>query len=190
MPGFPQITEEDIQEFDRHLTRMLELTEASLALIVEKAGHLIHQSGEIDKFDTRVISTLASNAYNASAFLASLLNETKITGMTQQGEKFSTMILEIDEHCILVVVYKSSLSSGAIKYYASLIIPKIAEQIRIAKERAPDLLFDFTDLNTPDAQEFLKKSNSKIETKSAEVKQQIFPSSENPEGSRNAGNKQ
>ncbi|MGC8744692.1 MAG: roadblock/LC7 domain-containing protein [Verrucomicrobiia bacterium] len=190
MPGFPQITEEDIQEFEKNLNKMIEQTEASLALIVEKAGHLIHQSGEVDKFDSRVISTLASNAYNASAYLASLLNETKITGMTQQGEKFSTMILEIDEHCILVVVYRSSLSSGAIKYYASLVIPKIANQIRIAKERAPGLLFDFTDLNTPDAQEFLEKSNAEKGTKSAEVKQQIFPSSANQGSSKNADNKQ
>ncbi len=178
MGNFPQICVEDVKEFDVHINNFISATDASLVLIVEKSGYLIHERGETAKFDTQIISTLASNAYNASAYLANLLNETRITGMSQQGEKFSTMMLEIDEDLILVVVYKSAISAGAIKYYASIIIPKIANQIKIARQRAPTLKFDLVDLNAVDATVVFKKVPHSATEKTSEVHQQLFKANE------------
>ena len=98
--------------------------------------------------------------------------------MSQQGEKFSTMMLEIDEDLILVVVYKSAISAGAIKYYASIIIPKIANQIKIARQRAPTLKFDLVDLNAVDATVVFKKVPHSATEKTSEVHQQLFKANE------------
>ncbi|MCX7871881.1 MAG: roadblock/LC7 domain-containing protein [Verrucomicrobiae bacterium] len=175
MNGFPQLTQQDLDEFDKNLDDLISKSDASLALIVEKAGYLIHACGEKEKFDSVTIATLASNAYNASAYLAGLLNEAKITGMMQQGEKFSTLILEIDEHCVLVVIFKSSISAGAIKYYASNIIPSLAKQIMSAKERSPNMNLDFADLNLADVKPLFAKNEPAEIKKTLEIHQEIIP---------------
>ncbi|HON08251.1 MAG TPA: hypothetical protein PLW02_09160 [Verrucomicrobiota bacterium] len=188
MSNFPQICVEDVKEFDAQINEFISATDSSLVLIVEKSGYLIHERGETGKFDSQIISTLASNAYNASAYLANLLNETRITGMSQQGEIFSTMMLEIDEDLILVIIYKSTISSGAIKYYASIIIPKIANQIKIARERSPTLKFDLADLNAVDATVVFKKVPHPDTEKTSEVHQQLFKADEKDSNSTDVKN--
>jgi len=81
MAGFPQITEEDSKSFTETLNELVLQSEATSALIVEKAGYLIHQCGRCADFDTTQVATLASNAFNATQFLASLITETNFTGM-------------------------------------------------------------------------------------------------------------
>jgi CDGSH iron-sulfur domain-containing protein 3 len=151
MANFPQLTEEDFQQFNQLLGDLLAKSEASAVLIVEKAGHLIHECGPAGQFETTLVSTLASNAYNATAFMANLIGEAQFSGMYQQGEKFSTLIQNIDEHCLLVVIFRADLSVGAVKYYASTTIPLVARQIEIAQEREPSVSFDLTDLDVTDA---------------------------------------
>lgn len=175
MNGFPQLTQQDLDEFEKNLNEFIAKSEANLALIVERAGYLIYASGEKDRFDSVTISTLASNAFNASAYLAGLLNDAKISGMLQQGEKFSVMILEIDEHCILVVVFNSSVSAGAIKYYALNIIPNLARQIMVAKQRSPEVQFDFADLNLSDVKVLFQRVDSPNQKPKSEIKQEVFP---------------
>lgn len=183
MSNFPQLTQQDLDEFERNLSDFITKSSASLALIVEKAGYLIHACGDKENFDSVTIATLASNAFNASAYLAGLLNDARVSGMLQQGEKFSVIILEIDEHSVLVVVFKSSISAGAIKYYASNIIPNLAKQIAVAKERAPEAQYDFADLNLSDVKVLFEKSDELKDKPAKEIQQEIFPKddSENPQ---------
>ncbi len=157
MANFPQLTEEDYQQFDHALNDLLEKTEASVVLIVEKAGHLIHQRGEHAQLDTVQLATLASNAFNATQFMASLIDETNFTGMYQQGEKASTLMLNVDEHCLLLIIFKAQLSVGMVKYYASNTIKQVTDQLQVAHQRAPGVVFDLTDLNITDAPAFFRK---------------------------------
>jgi predicted regulator of Ras-like GTPase activity (Roadblock/LC7/MglB family) len=75
MAAIPQLNEEDLQQFTAALNDLLTRSEASTALIVEEAGFLIHQSGECSTIDTTQVATLASNAYNATKFMAGIINE-------------------------------------------------------------------------------------------------------------------
>ena len=83
MTPFPQIIDEDYQQFNATLTDFLSQSEASNALIVEKAGYLIHEVGEKPPFDTAELATLAANAFNATQFMVDRLGETNFTSMFQ-----------------------------------------------------------------------------------------------------------
>lgn len=160
MADFPQLTEEDYFLFDRALRELLEKSEGSAAMIVEKAGHLIHQYGDTSSFSPDVMATLASNSFNAVQFMAGLLGEGNFPGMYQQGEQFSTLMLNIDEHCLLFIIFKAQLSAGAVKYFAEAATRQVAEQLQAATLRAPSVHFDLTDLNVTDASELFKKKSS------------------------------
>ena len=156
MANFPQLTEEDFQQFDNALNELLAKSEASTVLIVEKAGHLIHQCGTISGGADQ-LATLAANSFAATQFMASLSDEPNFTGMFQQGEKISTLIMNIEEHCILVILFSSTLSVGLIKHYAATTIQRVAGQLATAQARAPGVVFDLTDLNVTDASALFRK---------------------------------
>ena len=125
--AFPQLTEEDIQFFDRVLADLIKKSEALLAMIVEKAGYLIHQYGNAEALDTTTLATLGSNAYNATQFMAQLVNEHNFTSMYQQGDAYSTLILNIDQDCILVVIFGMQQTVGSMKYYAVPVVKQIVQ---------------------------------------------------------------
>src|SRR5438552_6204456 len=130
--AFPQLTEEDIQFFDKALADLIKKSEATLTMIVEKAGYLIHQHGNAEALDTTTLATLGSNAYNATEFMAQLLNEHNFASMYQQGEACSTLILNVDENCILVLVFGTEQTVGSMKYYAAPAVKLLREQIKAA----------------------------------------------------------
>ena len=118
MGQFPSLNQSDIDLVDEVFRDFLQKSEASIALLVEKAGYLIHQSGSPESIDTTTFATLGSNAYNAVQFMASLVNENNFTSMYQQGENFSTLMVNVDENSLLVIVFATHLTVGSMKYYA------------------------------------------------------------------------
>jgi len=156
----PQLNEEDISRFDAVMRELLEKSEADVALIVERAGYLIHQCGQLDGFEPTQVATLASNAFAASEFMANLIKEPDFTGMYQQGSTISTLTLNIDQSCLLFVAFRAAHSVGAIKYFAAQAVTKLAERLEIAHKRAPDKAFDIADLNPTNVQELFKREGS------------------------------
>lgn len=158
MGQFPQLIQEDLDSLDEVMRALLKKSEANVALLVEKAGYLIHQCGSQDSLDMTTFATLGSNAYNAVQFMAQLVNESNFTSMYQQGERFSTLMVNVDENSLLVIVFPTHLSVGSMKFYANPAAKAIGECIRLASARAPGTGLDFSDLNATDVQAlFLKK---------------------------------
>ncbi len=151
MGQFPSLNQEDIDVIDGVLQDLLKKSEASIALLVEKAGYLIHQSGNPGTIDTTTFATLGSNAYNAVQFMASLVNENNFTSMYQQGENFSTLMVNVDENALLVIVFPTHLTVGSMKYYANPAAKHVAEQIVAATDRSDGHGLDLSDLNVADA---------------------------------------
>jgi CDGSH-type Zn-finger protein/predicted regulator of Ras-like GTPase activity (Roadblock/LC7/MglB family) len=158
--GFPQVIEEDFQRIDAALKELLAKSEADASLLVEKAGHLIQQAGEQSTFPPDVLATLASNSFNAVQFMAGLLNEDKFPGLYQQGERNSTLMLNVDENCMLLVIFKAQISVGAVRYYAVETAKTIARQLEIAQQRQPSVSFDLTDLNVTDVQGLFRRKEA------------------------------
>ena len=155
--AFPQLIEEDLACFDRVLEDLVKKSEAMLAMIVEKAGYLIHQYGSSESVDTVTFATLGSNAFNATQFMAQLVNENNFSSMYQQGETYSTLILNIDEHCLLVLVFGTQQTVGSMKYYASPAVKQIATQIKTASARG-DMGLDLCDMNPEDVNTLFRRT--------------------------------
>jgi predicted regulator of Ras-like GTPase activity (Roadblock/LC7/MglB family) len=155
--AFPQLTEEDIQFFDKVLAGLITKSEAMLAMIVEKAGYLIHQHGNAAALDTTTLATLGSNAYNATHFMAQLINEHNFASMYQQGEAFSTLILNIDQDCVLILIFGTQQTVGSMKYYAGPVVRQIGEQLILAGERGETPL-DLSDMDPVDARSLFRRS--------------------------------
>lgn len=155
MGAFPALNQEDIDTVDKTLRELLQKSEANVALLVEKAGYLIHQCGNPEHLDTTTFATLGSNAYNAVQFMASLVNESNFTSMYQQGENFSTLMVNVDENSLLVIVFPTHLTVGSMKYYAGPAVRLINERIKVATARGD--VVDFSDVNASDVQALFHK---------------------------------
>ncbi len=157
MATLPQLIEEDIERLDRELRDLLEKSDATTALIIDKGGFLITSQGDGRQFDLTTIAALASGAYMANQTIANLVHETGFNSVYQQGEKFSMLVLSVDENCLLVVIFKAHVSVGAVKYFAGPAAKRIAAQLQIAKERDPGAGLDLSELNLADPSEVFKR---------------------------------
>lgn len=155
MAAFPALNQEDIDVLDKVLRDLLTKSEASIALLVEKAGYLIHQCGNPETLDTTTFATLGSNAYNAVQFMASLVNESNFTSMYQQGENFSTLMVNVDDNSLLVIVFPTHLTVGSMKYYAGPVARAIGDRIVVATARGDSV--DFSDVDARDVQTLFHK---------------------------------
>ena len=142
MATLPQLIEEDVQQLETILQDLLDKSEATTALIIDKGGFLIAHLGDDRRFDLTTISALASGAYLANQTIANLVHETNFNSVYQQGEKFSLFAVSVDEHCLLTIIFKAQLSVGAVKYFALPAAEHIARQLQVAQERDPGVGLD------------------------------------------------
>ena len=147
MATLPQLIEEDIQALDKVLRAFLNRTDATTALIVDKGGFLITHQGEADCFDLITISALAAGAYLASQTIAGLIQEQTFSNVYQQGENFSLLATNVDENCLLLVIFRAQIGVGVVKFYATKIRERIARQLQLAHERDPRAGLDLSELN-------------------------------------------
>jgi predicted regulator of Ras-like GTPase activity (Roadblock/LC7/MglB family) len=155
--AFPQLIEEDMQYIDKVLADLVKKSEALLTMLVEKAGYLILQHGSTE-LDTTTLATLGSNAYNATHFMAQLVNEHNFTSMYQQGDTYSTLILNIDDDCILVIIFGTDQTVGSMKYYAAPAVKQICEQLKSAGARGETAL-DLSDMDAGDVQALFRRTS-------------------------------
>ena len=157
MATLPQLIEDDIRRCDETLRAFIASTDATAALIIDKGGFLITQQGDAHDFDLTTIGALASGAFMANQTIAGLVNETNFSSIYQQGENFSMFVINVDEHSLLVVIFKSHSGVGVVKYYAAAAVKRIARQLKIAKERAPEAGLDLSVLNIAETGPFFRK---------------------------------
>jgi predicted regulator of Ras-like GTPase activity (Roadblock/LC7/MglB family) len=159
MATLPQLIEEDIERLDEVLGGLLEKSDATTAVVIDKGGFLISSKGDARQFDLTTIAALASGAYLANQTIANLVHETNFNSVYQQGEKFSMFAVTIDEECILVVIFKAQVSVGLVKYFSVAVVDRVATQMKIAYERDPANGIDLSVLNLADTSQVFKKKD-------------------------------
>jgi predicted regulator of Ras-like GTPase activity (Roadblock/LC7/MglB family) len=157
MPTLPQLFEEDIMELNSALQELLIKSDAGAALVIDKGGFIITQSGRGQDYDTVTLSALSAASFAATEGIAGLVGENNFSSVYQQGEALSLLVNNVDEFCLLAVIFKASLSVGAVKYYASDTIKKVAAQLRFAQQRSPTEGLDLSMLNMADPSSVFKK---------------------------------
>lgn len=159
MASLPQLIEEDIQLLEQVLEELLEKSDATTALIIDKGGFLISSQGDTRQFDLTTIAALASGAYLANQTIANLVHESNFNSVYQQGETYSMFVACVDEFCLLAVIFKAHLSVGAVKYFAAPATQRIAAQMQTAQQRDPSSGLDLSVLNLADPSEVFKKKS-------------------------------
>ena len=157
MATLPQLIEDDIGRLDEALCEFIAAADATAALVIDKGGFLITHQGDASEFDLTTIAALSSGAFMANQTIASLVNETNFNSIYQQGEKFSLFVINIDDNCMLVVIFKSQTGVGVVKYFAATAVKRIACQLSIAHDRAPGAGLDLSVLNTAETGQFFRK---------------------------------
>jgi len=157
MGTLPQLVEEDIRQLDDTLHELLTRSDATTALVIDKAGFLITHVGGRRHFDLTSIAALASGAYAANQTIARLVREENFSSIYQQGQKYSILATNVDEHCLLVTIFKATVSVGAVKYFAAPTCARIAEQMKIAHAREPAAGLDLSALNLVDPSAIFKR---------------------------------
>lgn len=160
MATLPQLLEEDIQRLDKELKDLLTQSDATTALVIDKGGFLIASQGDTQQFDLTTIAALASGAYLANQTIANLINETNFNSVYQQGEKFSMFALNVDEYCLIVVIFRAQVSVGMVKYFSLPAAQNIAAQMKLAQERDPGAGLDLSVLNLADPSDVFKRKQA------------------------------
>jgi len=160
MSTLPQLIEEDVQRLDDILRELLAQTDGTTALVIDKGGFLICNCGDSRQFDLTTIAALASGAYMANQTIANLVHEANFNSVYQQGEKHSMFVLSVDDYCMLVVIFRSQLSVGVIKYFSAPAAASIAEQLQAAQQRDPSGGLDLSVLNVADTSDFFKRQRN------------------------------
>ena len=116
MATLPQLVEEDIQRLDDVLREFLGRSDATTALIIDKGGFLITHHGDARLFDLTTIAALASGAYLANQTIANLVHEENFDSVYQQGDNLSMFVTNVDESCLLLVIFPAKVGVGIVKY--------------------------------------------------------------------------
>jgi predicted regulator of Ras-like GTPase activity (Roadblock/LC7/MglB family) len=146
----PQILEEDLSEINSALRDLVAKSESLSALVIDKGGFLITNQGHWDTFDTTTVAALSAGSFAANREIASLVGEPDFSHIYQQGNQHSLLVSNIDDNCLLVVIFKAITGVGAVKYYAQVAVKRVAEQIQRARERDPENGVDLSVLNMAD----------------------------------------
>jgi predicted regulator of Ras-like GTPase activity (Roadblock/LC7/MglB family) len=157
MSTLPQLLEEDVQRMDEALRELLNKSEAEAALIIDRGGFLIAQRGEVEGQDMITLAALAAGCFAASQGMANIVNEPDFNCLYQQGKNLSLLIHSVNDQTLLVVLAKSKVSVGAIKYYAVFAITKVAQQLNAAQAREPWDGLDLSVLNIADPRGLFRK---------------------------------
>jgi len=157
MATLPQLIEEDIRRLNEKLREFLTQASATVALLIDKGGFLLTHQGEAGDLELTTIGALASGAFMASQTIAGLVNEKNFNYTCQQGELLSLFTMDVDEHCLLVVIFPSKSGVGVVKYYSAGVVSRLAQQLAAARDRNPGGGFDLSVINVADPQEFFRK---------------------------------
>jgi predicted regulator of Ras-like GTPase activity (Roadblock/LC7/MglB family) len=159
MATLPQLIEEDIRTLDGVLQEFLAQTDATIALVIDKGGFLITHQGEAGEVDLTTLGALASGAFMANQTIAGLVNEKDFSHTSLQGGQTSLFTTNVDEQCLLLVVFQSKTGVGVVKYYSAGAVGRLARQLAVARERDPDGGLDLSVMNVANSEDIFRKKD-------------------------------
>lgn len=155
--ALPQLIAEDVQVMDRLLADLVSRSESIAAILIDKAGFLIIQSGQSEQFDSTTLAALAAGSFAATQGMASVVSEPNFNSVYQQGESYSLLVQNVESDTLLLIVFAAHVSVGAVKYFANSFVPQVAAQLLSARERDPSASLDLSMMNMENSTEFFRK---------------------------------
>jgi len=123
--------EEEFQEINEVIGRLLKEANAKVIFLVDKNGQLISGVGETERFDTTSLASLTAGNIAATGGLAKLIGEKEFSILFHEGEKDNLHISIVGGRVILVVLFDSRSSLGLVR----LRVKKSSEELSIIFEK-------------------------------------------------------
>jgi predicted regulator of Ras-like GTPase activity (Roadblock/LC7/MglB family) len=155
----PQLIEEDLKVLNAALSELIQKSEANAALLTDKAGFRLVEQGDVQQIDTTTLAALASGSFMATQEIARIIDEPNFSSVYQQGVKHSLFVCNVDDYTVLVVIFPAQITVGVVKYYATASIKNIADQLQVAKNRAPGEGIDLAMMNLAESPDIFKRKS-------------------------------
>jgi predicted regulator of Ras-like GTPase activity (Roadblock/LC7/MglB family) len=107
--------EEEFQEINEVMGRLLNEANAKVIFLVDKNGQLISGVGDTERFDTTSLASLTAGNIAATGGLAKLIGEKEFSILFHEGEKDNLHISIVGGRVILVVLFDSRSSLGLVR---------------------------------------------------------------------------
>jgi predicted regulator of Ras-like GTPase activity (Roadblock/LC7/MglB family) len=156
MLSFPELNSEDFGRILATLDDLRMKTEASRAMLVEKAGYLIAHSGETDFPDRAELATLAANAFAATQRIATGAGNTCFNCMFQEGDVANVLWRQVDDTCLVVLIFPAKVGVGYARYYSNITARAIEDILDNSRRRQPGIHVDLSNINPHDIAEVFK----------------------------------
>jgi predicted regulator of Ras-like GTPase activity (Roadblock/LC7/MglB family) len=128
------IFEEQINQINAVLLRMIKKAEAKCALLVDKDGHLLTRQGFTQTLDTTALSALLAGSFASTKEIARLVGEPEFSVLFHQGKKDHIHISLVGERCILAVVFDDRTTIGMVRLYAKETSDRLREILTVAEQ--------------------------------------------------------
>jgi predicted regulator of Ras-like GTPase activity (Roadblock/LC7/MglB family) len=107
--------EEEFQEINIVIERLLQEANAKVIFLVDKNGQLISGVGDTERFDTTSLASLTAGNIAATGGLAKLIGEKEFSILFHEGEKDNLHISIVGGRVILVVLFDNRSSLGLVR---------------------------------------------------------------------------
>lgn len=113
--GTWSIAEDDHKKITEHLGALLKESQAHCALVVDRAGQLLANTGDELKFDPTTFASLTAADFSANDQLAKMIGEPEFASLFHQGEKESMYLADVARRVILVVLFDQRTTVGLVR---------------------------------------------------------------------------
>ena len=113
--GTWSIAEDDHKKITEHLGALLKESQAHCALVVDRAGQLLANTGDDLKFDPTTFASLTAADFSANDQLAKMIGEPEFGSLFHQGEKESMYLADVARRVILVVLFDQRTTVGLVR---------------------------------------------------------------------------
>jgi predicted regulator of Ras-like GTPase activity (Roadblock/LC7/MglB family) len=141
------IHEADAARIDAVLGRFLADSGCAAALLIDRGGQPLAESGVSRTLDTGSIGALAAGAFSATAALARLLGESEFSVLFHEGVRESMHVSTVDDDTILLAIFDERTTVGMVRLFAreaSTSIGGILEETRKRPKRVGALAAPLT----------------------------------------------
>ena len=126
---------EDIEQLQKVLDRMLDLSRAKRVMLIDVEGHMVASRGNAgDKLDSETISALVAGSFAATKETAKLLGEEEFSVLFHQGEKDSIQLTLIDDRLLLGIIFDDATTIGMVRLYANETAKKVLQVLSQSHE--------------------------------------------------------
>lgn len=127
---------EDMDQINRIIDKLLELSEAKYVLLIDTDGHMITRRGTAPDLDAENISALVAGSFAATKEMARLLGEDEFSILFHQGERDSIQLTLVGDRVLLAIIFDDHTTIGMVRLYAQQTARKLVALLEKAAERA------------------------------------------------------